>query len=74
MIVLDGFRINPPYDTVVGAPGQVSGLERVIKVVSILYLQLHSQLFSTLILIQFIVAMIAYKMTDYLLILLEFNH
>ena len=45
MIVLDGFRINPPYDTVVGAPGQVSGLERVIKVVSILYLQLHSQFF-----------------------------
>ena len=59
MVVLDGFRINPPYDTVVGAPGQGAGLERVIKVVSILYLLVHLQFFSTLILIQFIVTMLA---------------
>ena len=35
MVVLDGFKINPPYDTVVSSPGQNAGLERVIKVVSI---------------------------------------
>ena len=35
MVVLDGFRINPPYETVISstANGHDAGLERVIKVV-----------------------------------------
>lgn len=48
MVVLDGFKINPPYDTVVSstASGHDGGLERVIKVVRKINLSVTLELFN----------------------------